>query len=336
MLSKKGTVARIYLPPDANCLLSVADHCLRSRNYVNLIVIDKQPQLQWLDMEAARAALRARRVGLAVGEQRAERRCGRPTSCWPRPATSPTLEALAAAACCGATCPSCEVRVVNVVDLMTLFPPDRHPHGMTAPAFVELFTDDVDVVFAFHGYQRAIHQLIHGRPHAERFHVRGFKEEGTTTTPFDMVVRNEISRYHLALEAVRRARRAPVGGDVLVRHCREMLDRHRRTSASTRGPARGASTGAGAGERRRHPVRQRGVLVAQGCALRRRQSWTASWASGSGACLARANAAGGGRRHDSGPRRRAGGCSPGEGLPAPAAVGHRVVHGGPSHVGAGA
>ncbi|MGH2388126.1 MAG: phosphoketolase family protein, partial [Chloroflexota bacterium] len=184
MLSKRGTVARIYLPPDANCLLSVADHCLRSRDYVNLIVIDKQPQLQYLDREAAIA------------------HCGRGASIWEWASTDsgaepdvvlasagdiPTMEILAAAHWLRANAPDLRVRVVNVVDLMTLFPPDQHPHGMSATAFVELFTADKPIVFAFHGYQRAIHEIVHGRVNAERFHVRGFNEQGTTTTPFDMV-----------------------------------------------------------------------------------------------------------------------------------------------------
>jgi xylulose-5-phosphate/fructose-6-phosphate phosphoketolase len=118
------------------------------------------------------------------------------------------------------------VRVVNVVDLMTLFAPRFHPHGLTDEAFVALFTEAAPVVFAFHGYQRAIHELVHGRPGAERFHVRGFNEEGTTTTPFDMVVRNEMSRYHLCLEALRRAPRGEARGAALAAHCRAMLERH--------------------------------------------------------------------------------------------------------------
>ena len=164
MLSKRGTVARIYLPPDANCLLSVADHCLRSRNYVNLIVIDKQPQLQWLDMDAAiehcaRGASiwqwasnddgerAGRGAGLRGRHRRRWRRSRRPGGC-------------------ASTSPELKVRVVNVVDLMTLFPPDVHPHGMNETDFVELFTADKPVVFAFHGYQRAIHQIVHGRANA--------------------------------------------------------------------------------------------------------------------------------------------------------------------------
>jgi len=225
VLSKKGTVSRIYLPPDANCLLSVADHCFRSRNYVNLIVIDKQPQLQWLDLETARA------------------HCARGASIWPWASSAgdgppdvvlaaagdvPTLEVVAAAWLLRHHVPSLRVRMVNVVDLMTLFSPRFHPHGLTDEAFVALFTASAPVVFAFHGYQRAVHELIHGRPHAGRFHVRGFNEEGTTTTPFDMVVRNEMSRYHLCLEALRRIPEGATRGAGLADHCRAMLERHER------------------------------------------------------------------------------------------------------------
>jgi xylulose-5-phosphate/fructose-6-phosphate phosphoketolase len=224
ILSKKGTVARVYLPPDANCLLSVADHCFRSRNYVNLIIIDKQPQLQWLDMEAARA------------------HCARGASIWPWAGNEegevpdivlasagdiPTLELMAAAKWLRKRAPELKVRVVNIVDLTALFSPSLHPHGMSDRDFEQLFTWNTDVVFAFHGYPGAVHQLVHGRSHPERFHVRGYKEEGTTTTPFDMVVLNEISRYHLCIEALKRAHRPPRDTEALIDECHAMLDRHR-------------------------------------------------------------------------------------------------------------
>ena len=223
VLSKKGTVSRIYLPPDANCLLSVADHCFRSRNYVNLIVIDKQPQLQWLDLEAARAHC-AR--GASVWEWAGSAGEGDPDVVLAAAGDVPTLEVVAAAWLLRHHAPSIRVRVVNVVDLMTLFAPRFHPHGLTDEAFVALFTGTAPVVFAFHGYQRAVHELVHGRPRAGRFHVRGFNEEGTTTTPFDMVVRNEMSRYHLCLEALRRVPEGETRGAALARHCRAMLERH--------------------------------------------------------------------------------------------------------------
>jgi xylulose-5-phosphate/fructose-6-phosphate phosphoketolase len=224
MISKKGSVVRVYLPPDANCLLSVADHCLRSRDYVNLIVIDKQPQLQWLDMDAARAHCAK---GASVWAWAGSERGGEPDVVLGCAGDIPTMETLAAAELLRRHAPDLEVRVVNVVDLMTLFPADVHPHGMDEPAFVELFTAGTDVVFAFHGYARALHQILHGRSGAPRFHVRGYSEEGTTTTPFDMVVLNGISRYHLCLEALRRARRSPAGGAALAEHCERMLRRHR-------------------------------------------------------------------------------------------------------------
>jgi xylulose-5-phosphate/fructose-6-phosphate phosphoketolase len=224
VLPMKGTVARIYLPPDANCLLSVADHCFRSRDYVNLIVIDKQPQLQYLDLEAAARHCAA---GASIWEWAGNEGPSEPDVVIACAGDIPTMEALAAAWLLREHLPHLCVRFVNVVDLMTLYPPDVHPHGMSEARFVELFTPRTDVVMAFHGYPRAIHQLIHGRTGAERFHVKGYNEEGTTTTPFDMVVKNEMSRYHLCLDALKWSRRAVEGSEVLAAHCEEMLNRHR-------------------------------------------------------------------------------------------------------------
>ncbi len=204
MLSKRGTVARIYLPPDANCLLSVADHCLRSRNYVNLIVQDKQPQLQYLTIEEA---IEHCTRGASVWQWASNDQGVEPDVVLAAAGDIPTQETLAAAQWLRERVPELKVRVVNVVDLMTLFPPEHHPHGMNETAFVELFTADKPVIFAFHGYQRALHEIVHGRVNAERFHVRGFNEQGTTTTPFDMVVLNGMSRYHLAIAALQRATR---------------------------------------------------------------------------------------------------------------------------------
>jgi xylulose-5-phosphate/fructose-6-phosphate phosphoketolase len=224
VITQRGNVGRVYLPPDANCLLSVADHCFRSRSYVNLVVIDKQPQLQWLTMAEA------------------EQHCARGAGVWPWAGTDDgtgdpdivlacagdvvTMETVAAAALLRQHLPQFRTRVVNVVDLMTLPRRKDHPHGMDATLFSELFTDDVDVVFAFHGYPGAIHQLVHGRPIADRFRVRGFIEEGTTTTPFDMVVRNRVSRYHLVMDALNNARRTPLGASDLMAYCEAMLARH--------------------------------------------------------------------------------------------------------------
>jgi xylulose-5-phosphate/fructose-6-phosphate phosphoketolase len=223
VLSKQGTVSRIYLPPDANCLLSVADHCFRSRNYVNLIVIDKQPQLQWLDMDAAREHC-AR--GASVWRWASNDDGGEPDVVLAAAGDIPTMEVVAAAWWLRHHAPEMKVRVVNIVDLMTLFTPDAHPHGMDDRTFIELFTRHTDVVFAFHGYQRAIHEIVHGRPDTERFHVRGFNEEGTTTTPFDMVVKNGMSRYHLCIEALRRAPRMADHAASLIDHCTAVLAQH--------------------------------------------------------------------------------------------------------------
>jgi xylulose-5-phosphate/fructose-6-phosphate phosphoketolase len=222
MLSKKGTVSRIYLPPDANCLLSVADHCLRSRDYVNLIVIDKQPELQWLTLdEAVEHCAR----GASVWEW-ASNDQGDPDIVLASAGDTATLEVVAAAWWLRRHAPEMKVRVVNVVDLAVMFKPDVHPHGLQEDQFLDLFTSDTHVVFAFHGYQRAVHELLHGRPNPERFHVRGFSEEGTTTTPFDMVVRNGMSRYHLCIEALRRAPRMVARSLALRGQCRQMLAKH--------------------------------------------------------------------------------------------------------------
>ena len=213
MLSKKGAVSRIYLPPDGNCLLSVADHCFRSKNYVNLIVIDKQPQLQYLDMEAA---IEHCARGASVWDWASNDDGAEPDMVMGCAGDIPTMEAVAATWLLRRVAPDLKVRLVNVVDLMALFPHDVHPHGMTEEYFVRLFTADRPVIFAFHGYQRALHEIVHGRPNAPRFHVRGFNEQGTTTTPFMMVVLNEMSRFHLAIEAVRRVPRLQDRADELI------------------------------------------------------------------------------------------------------------------------
>jgi xylulose-5-phosphate/fructose-6-phosphate phosphoketolase len=220
MLSKRGTVARIYLPPDANCLLSVADHCLRSRNYVNLIVIDKQPQLQWLDMAAA---IEHCRIGNGVWSWASNDEGGEPDVVLACAGDIPTLETVAAAHWLRENAPELKVRVVNVVNLMTLFPREFHPHGMDETRFVELFTADRPIVFAFHGYQRAIHEIVHGHVDVDRFHVRGFNEQGTTTTPFGMVVMNGMSRYHLAAEALRRSARPQDRAPTLISECEALI-----------------------------------------------------------------------------------------------------------------
>ena len=226
LLNMGPKVARVYLPPDANCLLSVADHCFRSTNYVNLIVQDKQPQPQWLTMdEAVEHCTRGASVWDWAGNED-QFGTGDPAIVLACAGDIPTLEAVAAAEILKRRLPGLRVRLVNVVDLMTLRRPKDHPHGMSETYFRELFTDEVDVVFAFHGYPGGVHQLVHGRPNADRFRARGFIEQGTTTTPFDMVVRNQMSRYHLVMDVINNAASLPRGAEALKQWCEGQLERH--------------------------------------------------------------------------------------------------------------
>ncbi len=199
-LARRREVIRIYYPPDANCLLSVFDHCLRSRNYVNVVTCGKQYQLQWLNMEEA---LRHCSRGASVWEFAGNDEGKEPDIVLACAGDVPTLETCAASWLLQKHVPGIRVRVVNVVDLGVMMSPKLHPHGMDNLAFEELFTSSVPVIFAYHGYTWAIHSMVHGRANEGRFHVRGFIDEGTTTTPFDMVVLNKMSRYHLAIEALR-------------------------------------------------------------------------------------------------------------------------------------
>lgn len=217
-------VVRVWLPPDANTTLSITDHCLRSTDHVNLVVVDKQKHLQYLSLEEA------------------HRHCAQGAGVWDWASTAapgespdvviacagdvPTQEALAAAELLAEHVPDLRFRFVNVVDLMALLPEADHPHGFTDSQFDDLFTSDKHVVMAFHGYPRAVHQLVHGRSNPGRFHVRGFNEQGTTTTPFDMVVLNRMSRYHLATEVLRRAATRPDGWNELVDLCDRRLAEH--------------------------------------------------------------------------------------------------------------
>ena len=204
---KKADVARIYLPPDANTLLSVADHCLRSRNYVNLIIAGKQPAPQWLDMDAA---VRHCTAGAGLWDW-ANNDAGddtkEPDIVMAGAGDVPTLEALAAVTLLRGYVPDIRIRFVNVVDLMVLQPPSEHPHGLADHEFDALFTTGKPVIFAFHGYPAILHKLTYRRRNHDNIHVRGYKEEGTTTTPFDMVVLNKLDRYQLALDAIRRVPR---------------------------------------------------------------------------------------------------------------------------------
>jgi len=202
LLNKKSDVVRIYLPPDANCLLSVADHCLCSRNYINLIVAGKQPEAQWLTMDEA-----VRHCSTGAGIWRWAGDDADPDVVMACAGDVPTLETLAAVTLLRDYVPDIRIRVVNVVDLMVLQPCDDHPHGLEDRDFDALFTADRPVIFAFHGYPGAIHKLVYRRRNHDNIHVRGYREEGTTTTPFDMVVLNNLDRYQLALDAITRISR---------------------------------------------------------------------------------------------------------------------------------
>ncbi len=201
VVNKKSSVVRVYLPPDANSLLSVTDHCLRSRNYVNVIIAGKHPGPQWLSMDAA---IKHCTAGIGIWEWASNDRGGDPDVVMACAGDIPTLETLAAVEILRRLFPELKIRVVNVVDLMTLQPPQEHPHGLSDKDFDVLFTRDRPIIFAFHGYPWLIHRLAYRRTNHSMMHVRGYKEEGTTTTPFDMVVLNDLDRFHLVGDVVDR------------------------------------------------------------------------------------------------------------------------------------
>ena len=228
MVNKKAEIIRVYLPPDANCLLSVGDHCLRSRNYVNVVVAGKQPSLDYLTIDEAIA------------------HCTRGLGIWPWASNDdgedpdvvlacagdiPTLEALAAARIVRERLPDLRVRFVNVVDLMRLQDEHEHPHGLSDAQFDALFTADRPVIFAYHGYPWLIHRLTYRRTNHRNLHVRGYKEEGTTTTPFDMVMLNDMDRYHLVIDVIDRV---PGLGQRAAGLRQEMVDERLRVRAYTR------------------------------------------------------------------------------------------------------
>ncbi len=194
VVNKKAEIVRVYLPPDANCLLSVMDHCLRSRHYVNVVIAGKHPAPQWLSMDAAKKHCAA---GIGIWEWAGNDPGAEPDVVMACCGDVPTLETLAAVALLREHLPALRVRVVNVVDLMKLQPPSAHPHGLSDDEFDALFTTEKPVIFAFHGYPALIHRLTYRRTNHENFHVRGYQEEGTITTPFDMTVLNELDRFHL-------------------------------------------------------------------------------------------------------------------------------------------
>lgn len=220
VLQKKSSVARIYFPPDANCLLSVADHCFRSKNYVNLIIAGKQPMPQWLDMASAKEHCKK---GIGMWEWASDE--GEPDVIFGSAGDTPTYEILAAITLVKKHFPNLKLRMINVVDLFRLIPKADHPHGLEQNKFDELFTIDKPIVFAFHGHPKVIHELIYHRKRPERFHVGGYLEEGTTTTPFDMVVCNKIDRFHLAMKAMEYL--PNVESKQFVDHCNQTLEEHK-------------------------------------------------------------------------------------------------------------
>ncbi|HNE34250.1 MAG TPA: phosphoketolase family protein [Nitrospira sp.] len=201
VVNKKAEVVRVYLPPDANCLLSVTDHCLRSRNYVNVVVAGKQPAPQWLTMDAA---VKHCSAGLGIWEWASNDRGSEPDVVMACCGDVPTLETLAATDLLRRHLPQLKIRVINVVNLMKLQPPKEHPHGLSDKEFDALFTTDKPIIFAFHGYPWLIHRLTYRRTNHPHLHVRGYKEEGTTSTPFDMVVMNDLDRFHLVGDVIDR------------------------------------------------------------------------------------------------------------------------------------
>jgi xylulose-5-phosphate/fructose-6-phosphate phosphoketolase len=222
-LARRSEVIRVYYPPDSNCLLSVFDHCLRSRNYVNVVTCGKQPQLQWLNMDEA---LEHCSRGASTWKFATNDGGGEPDVVLACAGDVPTIEICAASWLLQKHVPGIKVRVVNVVDLMTLMFPDKHSHGMDEMSFNALFTEKAPVIFAFHNNRWLIHTLVHGRSNEGRFHVHGYMDHGTTTTPFDMVVLNEMSRFHLALDALKHIPRLRLQAEKAVNFFNQELQRH--------------------------------------------------------------------------------------------------------------
>ena len=216
VVNKKAEIVRVYLPPDANCLLSVMDHCLRSRHYVNVVIAGKHPAPQWLNMAAA---VKHCAAGIGIWEWASHQGNAQPDVVMACCGDVPTLETLAAVSILRKALPQLTIRVVNVVDLMKLQPQVEHPHGLSDADFDALFTQDRPVIFAFHAYPWLIHRLTYRRTNHHNIHVRGYKEEGTITTPFDMTVLNELDRFHLVMDVIDRL---PVTGATGV-HLKEVL-----------------------------------------------------------------------------------------------------------------
>ncbi len=224
VVNKKADVVRVYLPPDTNTLLSVADHCLRSRHYVNVIVAGKQPALQWLNMQSA---IQHCTAGIGIWDWASNDQGAEPDVVMASAGDVPTLEALAAVDLLRQHFPDLRIRFINVVDLMTLQPASEHPHGLPDTEFDSMFTIDKPIIFAFHGYPWLVHRLTYRRKNHENLHVRGYKEEGTTTTPFDMTVMNDMDRFHLAADVVDRVPRLQRVGAHFKQFLRDKLIDHK-------------------------------------------------------------------------------------------------------------
>ncbi len=224
VMNKKAEIVRIYLPPDANCLLSVMDHCLRSRHYVNVVIAGKHPAPQWLAMDDA---IRHTAAGLGIWQWASDNSGTAPDVVMACCGDVPTLETLAAVSIMRAQLADVKIRVVNIVDLMKLQPQGEHPHGLNDAEFDALFTTDKPVIFAFHGYPWLIHRLTYRRTNHRNIHVRGYKEEGTITTPFDMTVLNDLDRFHLVMDAVERMPQTGEKGLALTRQLTDKLVEHR-------------------------------------------------------------------------------------------------------------
>jgi xylulose-5-phosphate/fructose-6-phosphate phosphoketolase len=223
VVNKKAEIVRVYLPPDANCLLSVMNHCLRSRHYVNVVVAGKHPAPQWLSMDAA---VKHCTEGVGIWQWASNDSQGEPDLVMACAGDVPTLEALAAVSILRERLPAIKVRVVNVVDLMKLQPPSEHPHGLSDEDFDSLFTRDKPIMFAFHGYPWLIHRLAYRRHNHANLHVRGYKEEGTITTAFDMAVLNDLDRFHLVIDAVNRLPQTGSEGAYLKQQLEDKLVEH--------------------------------------------------------------------------------------------------------------
>ena len=223
VMNKKADTIRVYLPPDANTLLHVTDQCLRSRDFVNVIVAGKQPQLQWLDMDAA---IKHCASGIGIWEWASNDLGAEPDVVMAAAGDVPTLEMLAAVDLLRRHAPELKIRVINIVDLMTLQPREEHPHGLADRDFDALFTTDKPIIFAYHGYPWLIHRLTYRRTNHRNLHVRGYKEEGTTTTPFDMAVLNDLDRFHLAMDVADRVPKLADQAAYFKQHLRDKLTEH--------------------------------------------------------------------------------------------------------------